>query len=258
MLDGVARGADHRHRRRPEERAQRGRGGQPVQQLRAGDARLGGLNCEGELHITMFERLLHLKAGAMEDLQHGPIVPMGHRPKMRDPMADREQRQALQQQGSQALAVEGVVDRQGDLGHMVLLLLGEVGARGDDAWRPPGGAEDDEGELLARVGGVTQGIDPFAARDRRRKEPPLSRFWRQLLEKGAQGLAVIGLRHADQRGGAVAQDEASGLHRVLVRRGYKQRTHVCHGFALLWLPSVSRMDSITCWTGHETAAHGAP
>jgi hypothetical protein len=87
-------------------------------------------------------------------------------------------------QRTQALAMERVIDGEGNLGQMITVLFGEIRARGDDMRTSAAGAVYHQAQLLTGVGGVAERTQPIPARGGQGEKAFLSRLGRKRIEKG--------------------------------------------------------------------------
>jgi hypothetical protein len=147
--------------------------------------------------------LLDLEPGLAKNLQHRPVVDVSHRPEVRDAVVDRQLRQTFEQQGAQALAVKCIIYGKGDLGKVIVLLLGEIRARGNDVRAPATATDNHEAELFPRIRGITQRIHPISPWRGQGEKALLPRLWGKLIEEGEQPIAIMGLGDANSGSRAV-------------------------------------------------------
>ena len=230
----IAGGADHGHGFRLEEGPQRGRRRHPVAHLQPGHA--GFIGDDGKVHLDFaaFLPFLDGEPRLLEDVAHRPVVGVRDGPEPGEAVPYRQQRQPLQQQGAQPLAVQGVVDRESDLGGG--FVLGQVRAGGDDAGGAVVGPGDQQGQRGARIGSVAQGLDQLGARGRHGEEAAAPRFGRQPLEECPQGVTIFRPGQVDLSRRAIAQDQPPALRCVLVGLGQIARAYR----RFHWRPSSKR------------------
>ncbi|KXJ99678.1 MAG: hypothetical protein UZ03_NOB001003076 [Nitrospira sp. OLB3] len=98
---------------------------------------------------------------------------MGDGPEPREPVADRQERQAFQQNRAEAVPMQAVVDGQGYFGLARVARM--VGAGGDDVQVAFLAAEGHDGQAALRIGVVAERANHLRRRGRFRKEPIPSR-----------------------------------------------------------------------------------
>jgi hypothetical protein len=214
-----AGGADHRHLLRTEERAERSHGRDPVPRLQAGQGGFRGHDRQVHLDLAALGPFLEREARLLEDLVHRLVVGVGDRPEVREAVPHGQQRQPLQEERAQALALEGVVHSQCDLGGP--LALGLVTPRGDDARFAALRAGDDQTHPRLRIGAPAQGGNLFRTRRRGGEESPPPRprgKTAEEIQQRVQRVPILRPGDANLGGCAVTQREKVAVYALPANR----------------------------------------
>jgi hypothetical protein len=132
-----ARGADHGHRARLEERTQRGRHRDVVALLDTCLEGLGRRNRETDFDLAVLELAHDVEAGAGEDAQHRPVVRQHLGDEAGHAGAGRAVRQLLEQARADPAALLLVGDHEGDLGRARIAQAHVVRDAHDPVAEPP-------------------------------------------------------------------------------------------------------------------------
>ena len=208
------RGADHGHARRREERRQRGGDGQVVAAVDALEVAGGRLDRHRDLGDAALVLALDREARALEDAQHRAVVGQHLREEAADPQLARLLRELLEQPRADALALQLVGHREGDLG-AGRIAQPHVAAQRDDPLARRVGDRARQGAALEPVG-----IEHRLHQPRRRLgeavEAQIAALVGEVLEERDHARLVALRRRAQAHRGAVAQDDIAlpGPHRA--------------------------------------------
>ncbi len=184
----VAGGADDRDGPRSEEGKERRGCENAVPHLRAADAVLARGDGEVDLHALILDLRVERKTRPPKRFEHQLVFNAGQGPEADEAVAGRQEGQPLEKETSQALALELVIDREGDLGGDVVAR--DIGAGRDDPGRAADDAADDQRQLRPRIGRIALPRQQRLRRVGDREEAAPLRLRRELLEKLPQRIAV--------------------------------------------------------------------
>ena len=153
----IPRSSNHCNRLGLKEGPQRGCCRYAIAHLQTGHTRLA--RHDGKVHVDFmtFELFLDGKAGFLENVAHRLIGSVRDGPEMGEAIVHSQQGQSLQQQSSQSLTVQGVINGKGHLSRLILF-------------------------CQVRTGRHDAGFALLAARDHQRQR----RFWIGIVAQGSQ------------------------------------------------------------------------